>query len=370
MHRDIKCSNVLLDATRTVAKVSDFGLAHVIAKVEGTANDLSMTEAISGNQRQSVANDLTMTPTELRAGTQCGTIRYLAPECAPVYLRKKQTQGSSSGGGGGSGSNDSSSSDARVAPSAQGGAERGPTDDDQSDDESTSALLARDVYAWACLLYELLHETTYLSALPSLDSFFKALSGGRPPLNLPRELDECAELIATGWHQEPEQRGSIKAACAVLERLARMANDTFAEAEAAAGRSPRPHPQRERTGTAKVGDDCLSFVEWPAPSWLMRAVSGGVGARSENHAKSDATWAAIERMERPVGVPESESFSYAASAVDSSHQPSTPVTAAGARRVPDIDAMWAAIQRMERPVGVPESESFSYAASVVDSSSS
>ena len=56
-HRDIKCSNVLLDATRTVAKVSDFGLAHVISLRESNA---------------------TATPTELHAGAQiCGAARFL-----------------------------------------------------------------------------------------------------------------------------------------------------------------------------------------------------------------------------------------------------------------------------------------------------
>lgn len=194
VHRDIKCSNVLLDASRTFAKVSDFGLAHVLARREGDAADHQ-------------------TPTELRYGAQLGTLRYLAPECHPGVRPRGEASTTADGG-------------PRASPTHSEppiAADNGPTDGGESDTglSSTLALIARDVYSWACLLFELVHEETYFAGVPSLEVFFCAFSGTRPPLGLPSELDEVAELIRVGWHSEPERRGTIEAACAVLEQLAR-----------------------------------------------------------------------------------------------------------------------------------------------------
>ena len=186
-------------------------------------------------------SNATATPTDLKAGAQFGTLRYLAPECAPVQNPASIHSGSHQ---------------------AYGSHIPAGTDSDNhgsNDMESTGALIARDVYAWAYLLYELMHEETCFAGLASLDAFFQALSGRRPPLSLPPELDGCAELIEAGWHRDPTRRGTMEATCAVLERLvsgsgegeASSSSTDAAEGPAMLLRPPSPNS----FNTAKIGDE-------------------------------------------------------------------------------------------------------------------
>jgi serine/threonine protein kinase len=89
---------------RLLWQVSDFGLAHII------------------HERSASDHTPTPTPSELQPSTRYGTLRYLAPECAP-----------------------------RAGQNTPEAAPEGA-------DTSYDALIARDVYAFGCLLYELLHE--------------------------------------------------------------------------------------------------------------------------------------------------------------------------------------------------------------------
>ena len=207
-HRDLKCLNVLLDEAQTVAKVSDFGLAHVLSGSSVGGGGVDVREA-------------TPTPSALGGGAQYGTLRYLAPECAPRHPPATAP----------SVPYQHVSAHAAAAGVARGGTSAysgGSHHHDDGDDDKNNgnwhpkaedALTARDMYAWGCLLYELTHELTAFGGMESLEAFLAASSDHRPPIDLPSELDDVAELIHMCWHPEPAQRGAMTRSCAVLESV-------------------------------------------------------------------------------------------------------------------------------------------------------
>ena len=114
IHRDIKASNILLDASFTTARVADFGLSRLIGQDAGDM-DLSGTHKAIGPS---------------------GTIRYLAPETATSLGAPAPTKEQPS----------------PTSPSSMSPGEGLETV------ASFEELLAIDTYAWGYLLYEILHE--------------------------------------------------------------------------------------------------------------------------------------------------------------------------------------------------------------------
>jgi serine/threonine protein kinase len=73
-----------------------------------------------------------------------------------------------------------------------------------------------DVYAFALLLYELLHERRAFEAMSGIDACLSAMRGQRPPISLPPNLHGLADLMQESWAQRPEDRPIMST---VLERL-------------------------------------------------------------------------------------------------------------------------------------------------------
>jgi len=169
VHKDIKCSNVLLDASHALAKVSDFGLAHVVS------NEISAGESV-GSPGETQAN--------------FGTFRYLAPECGP-----------------------------KMPTSSVLAFDAAPPETVTTDSKSMDSLIARDMYAFAFVLYELLHERLAFEELCSFPAFFAASKGRRPAIELPPELADLEALISRCWHVTPEQRGTMEMPRRVLDAL-------------------------------------------------------------------------------------------------------------------------------------------------------
>jgi len=160
LHCDVKTDNALLDISFTVCKLSDFGLA-----------------SLSLNQVRRTGGD---------AGLPWGggTLRYLAPEIV----------------------------DANYAS-----LERGDCSSVSSKHRTLISCADRtDVYAFALLLYELMHERRAFEGMSGIDACLSAMRGQRPPISLPPNHHGFADLMQGCWAQRPEDRPNMST---VLERL-------------------------------------------------------------------------------------------------------------------------------------------------------
>jgi len=172
LHHDIKTDNALLDANHSVCKLADFGLASLIlAKGKNTV-------------------------------TVGGTLRYLAPEVVEDAHRQAREM-----------------------------RDRG---DARSVSSSLSLSLGRtlvsfedraDVYAFALLLWELMHERRAFEELTAHEAFMSARKGIRPELSKTSKGDGIQTLTVECWAQRPEERPSMGA---VLERLEMCMQDLSA----------------------------------------------------------------------------------------------------------------------------------------------
>jgi serine/threonine protein kinase len=219
LHSDVKTDNALLDATHTVCKLADFGLA-----------SLSLSYARDRNK-------------EYKA-TVGGTLRYLAPErVAEVSQRQaRESRARGDGSGGYSGSH----SLGRTLVNFEDRA---------------------DVYAFALLLWELTHQRRSFEGMAGLGACRSACRGDRPTIELPPNYNAIVALIRECWAQRPEERPSMST---VLERL-----ETCMQALSATQRSASTEPSLSggtsssnfdtitmaNSATAKfVCDDFLSYV--------------------------------------------------------------------------------------------------------------
>ena len=164
LHRDVKTDNALLDATHTVCKLADFGLASL-----SLPNQARRHRGDAG--RVSVG----------------GTLRYLAPESLPGVV-PGVARGDGRGGG-------SSSSLGRALVSFEDRV---------------------DVYAFALLLWELFHERRAFEGMTGEAAASSALRGNRPQFSKPSTSNRIQTLTAECWAQSPEDRSSMSI---VLERL-------------------------------------------------------------------------------------------------------------------------------------------------------
>ena len=164
LHHDIKTDNALLDATHTVCKLADFGLA-----------SLSLNYA---RDRKNKA-------------AEGGTLRYLAPERVAELSRRHAHE-------------------SRGSDKSRG---------------SSSLSLGRtfvsfedrvDVYAFGLMLWELMHERRAFGELSGAAAASSALKGLRPQLSKPSKSDGIPALTCECWAQRPEDRPSMST---VLERL-------------------------------------------------------------------------------------------------------------------------------------------------------
>ena len=172
LHHDIKTDNALLDANHSVCKLADFGLASLIlAKGKNTV-------------------------------TVGGTLRYLAPEVVEDAHRQAREM-----------------------------RDRG---DARSVSSSLSLSLGRtlvsfedraDVYAFALLLWELMHERRAFEELTAHEAFMSARKGIRPELSKTSKGDGIQTLTVECWAQRPEERPSMST---VLERLEMCMQDLSA----------------------------------------------------------------------------------------------------------------------------------------------
>jgi serine/threonine protein kinase len=182
LHSDVKTDNALLDATHTVCKLADFGLASL-----SLPNHARRHRGDAG--RASVG----------------GTLRYLAPERIDALL-------SVAGGNGRCGGSSSLS--------------RGRTLVCFED--------RLDVYAFALLLWELFHERRAFEEMTGDAAALSALRGNRPQISKPSTSDRIQTLTAECWAQRPEDRPSMST---VLERL-----ETCMQALSATQRSASTEP--------------------------------------------------------------------------------------------------------------------------------
>ena len=160
LHYDVKADNALLDATLTVCKLADFGLARL------SLNQVRRTGGGAG----------------LPWGG--GTLRYLAPE---------------------------------IVEANNASLERGDCSSVSSKHRTLVSCADRtDVYAFALLLYELLHERRAFEAMSGIDACLSAMRGQRPPISLPPNHHGFADLMQDCWAQRPEDRPNMST---VLERL-------------------------------------------------------------------------------------------------------------------------------------------------------
>lgn len=173
-HRDVKTDNALLNATHTVCKITDFGLA----SLGGASN-----------------------------GVTAGTLRYMAPE---VHATRA----------------DGTRADGRSAM-VDGAAADGPS--------LTDAAARRDVYAFGMLMYEIVHGQRVFAHLEGAQAALAARNSERPPIALlPVPLGSLATLICECWADRPEERPTM---VEVLHRLEDIADLSEPPAGAAAGES-------------------------------------------------------------------------------------------------------------------------------------
>jgi len=315
MHRDIKSTNILLD-DNCHAKVSDFGLAKLCDDVRHNSQD------DAGDQSSGDAASSASSLTRGLHTVGCGTYRYMAPEVArPRFGRRGHSE-----------------YDHRC-----------------------------DVYSFGLLLWEVMHQSAPFADKQHKEAALAVVRGERPPIALPSERTSFVPIITKCWSQDPLERPAM---LNVTQRLIEVEATLVARAGSAAPTSTADAPLPSLVGSCSSQVSTSGILRSCHTAKLcegavMATPDGGASDAKDRHACAQYDAPIVE----PVAEPPLPGLHVVLESADT-HQPSTPVTAAGKRSVPDIDAMWAAIQRMERPVGVSESESFSYAASVVDSSSS
>jgi serine/threonine protein kinase len=166
LHSDVKTDNALLDATHTVCKLADFGLASLSLPNHARRHRGDADRASVG-----------------------GTVRYLAPERIDALL--------SVAGGNGRGSSSGSLSLGRTLVNFEDRV---------------------DVYAFAFLLWELTHERRAYEGMTGVDAAFGASHGLRPNFSEPSHRHGILfrALTVECWARRPEERPSMST---VLERL-------------------------------------------------------------------------------------------------------------------------------------------------------
>jgi serine/threonine protein kinase len=200
LHSDVKTDNALLDATHTVCKLADFGLA-----------SLSLSYARDRNK-------------EYKA-TVGGTLRYLAPERVAEVSRRQARESRARGAG--SGGSSGSLSLGRTLVNFEDRA---------------------DVYAFALLLWELTHQRRAFEGMTGVEACLSASRGDRPTIALPPIY---VALISECWAQRPEDRPSMST---VLERL-----ETCMQALSATQRSASTEPSLSG-GTSSSNFDTITMA--------------------------------------------------------------------------------------------------------------
>ena len=160
LHCDVKTDNALLDISFTVCKLADFGLARLsLNQVRRTGGDAGLPWG-------------------------GGTLRYLAPEIV----------------------------DANIAS-----LERGDCSSVSSKHPALVSCADRtDVYAFALLLWELLHMRRAFEGMTGIDACLGARQRQRPTISLPPNHHGLADLMQECWAQRPEDRPNMST---MLERL-------------------------------------------------------------------------------------------------------------------------------------------------------
>ena len=223
-HRDVKSDNCLLDQTRRVCKITDFGLASVPADSAGPAC--------------------------------CGTLRYMAPE---LTAGPRQTGGPRQTASSADEPQAAADADAAAEGCASGGGIHHLAD-------------RADVYAFGLLLYEIVHQTRAFHALTGAEALAAAQRGERPPLlgmhTSPRRA-HLAELMRRCWAARPADRPCMAEVLTELERASAPGNAAPSTSRTRelgcqpsellsdfgsshAGTNPQPPPRRLPQATAQA----------------------------------------------------------------------------------------------------------------------